>query len=167
MGVSTIRNSSKSVKEYIMKRSFIPLVSLILLVALITSCAPQGEPVPAQPIGAEADLKMTGSATFVTWTMEDLRGFPSMEVKYTNKDGITTTYTGVAISALLAEVGVESFNSLTLFAVDGYSAEVTADEMDGCEKCIVAFDDGSLRSVMPDLSSKLQVKDLVEIQINQ
>jgi hypothetical protein len=150
-----------------MKKSLIQLASLFVLVALITSCAPQVEPVPAEPIGADGALKMTGPAIFIAWTMEDLQGFPSTEVDYTNKDGETTTYSGVAISLLLAEVGVESFNSLTLIAVDGYSAEVTADEMDGCERCIVAFDGGSLRSVMPDLSSKLQVKDLVEIQINQ
>ena len=99
--------------------------------------------------------------------MEDLQGLPATEAEYTNKDGETTMYTGVAISALLAEVGIDSFNSLILVAADGYTAEVTADELAGCSNCIAAFDDGSLRSVMPDLSSKLQVKDLVEIQINQ
>jgi hypothetical protein len=150
-----------------MKKSLIQLSSLILLAALITACGPQAEPVPAEPIGAESALKMTSPATFVAWTMEDLQGFPSMEVEYTNKDGETTTYTGVAISTLLAEVGVDSFLSLTLIAADEYSAEVTAEELGGCEKCIVAIDGGSLRSVMPELSSKLQVRDLVEIQINQ
>lgn len=150
-----------------MKKSNIKIAVIILLAALITSCAPQDEPVPAESFGAEAALTMSGPATFVAWTLEDLQGFPSIESIYINKDDETTSFTGVAISALLAEVGIDSYNSLTLVAADGYSMEVTADELAGCEKCIVAFDDGSLRSVMPELSSKLQVKDLVEIQINQ
>lgn len=150
-----------------MEKSFIRISGMILLAMLIVSCAPQALPAVAEPVAAEAALTLSGPATGVSWTMEDLQGLPATETDYTNKDGETTTYTGVPISALLAEAGVESFKSLTLVAADEYSAEVTSEELAGCEKCIVAFDNGSLRSVMPDLSGKLQVKDLVEIQINQ
>jgi len=150
-----------------MNKSVIKIAGLILLAVLVVSCTPQAAPAAVEPVAAEVALTLSGPATGVSWSMEDLQGLPATETEYTNKDGETTTYTGVAISALLAEVGIDSYNSLTLIAADGYSAEVTADELAGCPNCIVAFDDGSLRSVMPDLSSKLQVKDLVEIQINQ
>lgn len=150
-----------------MKKSIYKIAGLTLMAVLVVSCAPQAAPTPAEPVAAEAALTLSGPATGVSWSMEDLQGLPATEAEYTNKDGETTTYTGVAISALLAEVGIDSFNSLTLLAADGYTAEVTAGELAGCPNCIVAFDDGSLRSVMPGLTSKLQVKDLVEIQINQ
>jgi hypothetical protein len=150
-----------------MKRYIVNLAGLTLLAALVVSCAPQAAPTAVEPVAAEAALTLSGPATGVSWSMEDLQTFPVTETDYTNKDGETTTYSGVSFSVFLADVGVESFNSLTLVAADGYTADVTADELADCENCIVAFDDGSLRSVMPDLSSKLQVKDLVEILINQ
>lgn len=150
-----------------MKKSINKIAGLILVAVLVVSCAPQAAPNAVEPVSAEAALTLSGPATGVSWSMEDLQGLPATKTEYTNKDGETTTYTGVAISALLAEVGIETFKSLTLIAADGYTAEVTADELAGSPNCIVAFDEGSLRSVMPDLSSKLQVKDLVEIQINQ
>jgi hypothetical protein len=34
-----------------------------------------------------------------------------------------------------------------------------------CADCIVAFDNGSLRMVMPEMSGKLQIKDVVEIGV--
>jgi hypothetical protein len=149
-----------------MKKSMFKIAGFIIMAALVVSCAPQAAPAAAEPAMAEAALKLTGPATEVSWTMEDLQAMPSTETEYTNKDGETTTYTGVAISALLSEAGVESFAGLTFVASDGYTAEVTADELTACPSCIVAFDDGTLRTVMPDLSGKLQVKDLVEIQVN-
>ena len=150
-----------------MNKSIIKIAGLILMAVLVVSCAPQAATAPAEPAAAEATLTLSGPATGVFWSMEDLQGLPATETEYTNKDGETTTYTGVAFSTLLAEAGVEDFISLTLVAADDYTADVTADELASCPTCIVAFDNGSLRSVMPDLSSKLQVKDLIEIQINQ
>lgn len=150
-----------------MKRNIFKLAGLTLLAALVVSCAPQAAPAAVDSVAAEAALTLSGPATGVSWSMEDLQAFPATETEYTNKDGETTTFTGVAFSVLLAEAGIESFTSLTLVAADDYTADVTADELTGCANCIVAFDNGSLRSVMPDFSGKLQVKDLVEIRINQ
>ena len=40
------------------------------------------------------------------------------------------------------------------------------DEVKGCADCIIAFrDEGGLLVVMPNFSSKLQVKGVVEIQV--
>jgi len=150
-----------------MKKSLFVIASMFVLSALIVSCAPMAAPAAAEPAMAEAALTLSGAATQVSWSMEDLKGLETIETDYTNKDGETTTYTGVAFSALLAEAGIDSFTSLTLVAADEYTADVTAEELVGCPNCIVAFDDDSLRSVMPDLSGKLNVKDLIEIRINQ
>ena len=150
-----------------MKKNIFTITGSTLLAALIVSCAPQAAPATAEPAAAEVALTLSGPATQVSWSMEDLQGLETIETDYTNKDGETTTYTGVAFSTLLAEAGIDSFTSLTLVAADEYIADVTAEELASCPDCIVAFDDDSLRSVMPDLSSKLNVKDLVEIRINQ
>jgi len=54
-----------------------------------------------------------------------------------------------------------------MVASDGYSAEITYEELNPCNKCIIAFQENDgLLAVMPDFSSKLQVKDLIELQIN-
>jgi len=139
---------------------------LTLLIALFVGCAPQGQQAAEQAV-SEATLTISSPQVNVTWSLSDLQAFPTIDVEYTNKDGETTIYNGVALSTLLEEAGIESYKSLSLVAADGYTAEVTSDELAGCTNCIIAFDDESLRSIMPDMSGKLQVKNLVEIQITQ
>ena len=112
-------------------------------------------------------MTLSGPATEIFYTEEDLMGMPITETDYTNKDGETTTYQGIAFADLLSEAGVSEYTSLTLTASDGYSADVTGEELSGCGGCIVAFqEEEGLRAVMPDFSGKLQVKDLVSVMIN-
>ena len=111
-------------------------------------------------------LKMTGPAEEIAWTEEELEALGTIEVDYTDKDGVTTTYTGVPFGTLLALTSAGEGATLMLVAGDGYSAEIALADVQACETCIVAFDpEGGLRSVMPEQSGKVQVKDLVEIQI--
>ena len=46
-----------------------------------------------------------------------------------------------------------------------YEASLTVEEALACANCIVAFDGEGLRTVMPDMSGKLNVKDLIEISV--
>jgi tungstate transport system substrate-binding protein len=118
-----------------------------------------------QPAG-EAALRMTGAAQEIAWTEDDLKGMDTLDVDYTDKDGVTTTYTGVLITDLLKEGGVTGTPDLTLVAGDGYAYDLAAADYQDCADCIVAFDpEGGLRSVLPALGGKAQVKDLTEIQI--
>ncbi len=111
-------------------------------------------------------LKMTGPAEEIAWTEEELEALGTIEVDYTDKDGVTTTYTGVPFGTLLELTSAGEGATLVLVAGDGYSAEIALADVQACETCIVAFDpEGGLRSVMPEQSGKVQVKDLVEIQI--
>ncbi|MFW5714368.1 MAG: hypothetical protein ACOCYU_06840 [Brevefilum sp.] len=123
-------------------------VSLFVLLALITACAPAEEPILT--VGNEE------------YTRSELESLGTLSVDYTNKDGETTGYEGVLLSKLLEDAEVSGEN-ITFSAADGYEAEISTDEALACENCIVAFDDGSLRMVMPDFSGKLQVKDVVSI----
>jgi hypothetical protein len=126
--------------------------SLLLVIFVLAACAPTGETVLT--VGDKA------------YTQSDLDSLGTESVDYTNKDSEVTTYTGVLLSSLLEDAGVAESGANVIFtAADGYEAETTAEEVLACANCIIAFDEGSLRVVMPDFSSKLQVKDLVKISV--
>mgnify|MGYP000703098205 CR=1 FL=1 len=131
----------------------IRIISLtLILVIVMTACAAADEPI----------LTVTDK----TYTKSELEALGVIEVDYTNKDGETTTFNGVPLSRLLTDAGISQPGKTLIFiAGDGYEAETTIDEVVGCVECIIAFDNNTLRMVMPELSSKLQVKDLVKISI--
>lgn len=124
--------------------------ALFVILALISACAPQ----------EEAILTVADKA----YTKSELEALGTTSVDYTNKDGETTTYEGVPLMVVLEDAGLaEPGTTLVFTAADGYEAEVTTDEVLGCEGCTVAFDGESLLMVMPDFSGKLQVKDVISI----
>ena len=134
------------------------LILLFVTALLLTACAPAGEPV----------LKTTGNVASETrWTDAQLQKMELVSADYTDKEGVTTTYTGVPILALLEEAGMKDGATAVVFvASDGFTSEVTLDELKGCANCIVAFnDDGTLRIVMPGFSGKQQVKGVIELQV--
>ncbi len=122
---------------------------------------------PSTPAPAAAALKMTGPALELSWTEEQLKALGTIDVDYTGKDGTTTTYTGVLITKLLEEAKAPADAiGLVLVASDAYTAALAMADIQGCADCIVAFDpNGGLRSVLPNLSGKAQVKNLVEIYV--
>jgi len=155
------------------------LMSILLvgLLAVISACGATPEPTqaPAQPTAvpttvptpAATALKMTGPALEVSWTEDQLKALGTIDVDYTGKDGTTTTYTGVLITKLLEEAKAPADAAgLVLVASDAYTVAIAMADVQGCADCIVAFDPaGGLRSVLPQLSGKSQVKNLVEIQV--
>jgi DMSO/TMAO reductase YedYZ molybdopterin-dependent catalytic subunit len=102
-----------------------------------------------------------------SYTRTQLEEFGTISVDYTNKDGETTTYSGVPLLALLEDAGItEPSIMLAFVASDGFEAEVALADIQDCDNCIVAFDEDYLRMILPDMSSKLQVKDVIEIKGN-
>ena len=139
------------------------LISLLIAGLMLAACATQEAVV--EEVVAEPVLTLSGAAE-ASWTADDLNAMTMVDAEYTNKDGETSTFTGVSILDLLAAAGVSDYTTVSLVASDGYSADVAAEELAACSTCIIAFDDdGTLRSVLPDFSSKAQVKDLVEIVV--
>jgi len=128
----------------------------LLASLLLTSCA--------APTVEVALLKITIGSTVDELCKSDIEAFEEITVFYTNKDGETTTYYGYALTDILTTITDSSV--ITFTAADGYTAEMSGTDLLACDDCIIAFqDDGTLRLVMPNQSSKLQVKDLVEIAI--
>ena len=138
-----------------MKRSNI-ILTILIAAAMVSACGTSSEPI----------LSVTG-LTDKTYTKKELMNFSHVESAYMNKDGEITEYIGVPIISIIENCEVETYSSVTMVASDGYSAEITYEELDACDKCIIAFQENDgLLAVMPDFSSKLQVKDLIELQIH-
>jgi hypothetical protein len=132
------------------------LTPIFILIIMLSACAPK------QAAVEEAVLTVGDSG----FSLSELEALGTITVDYTNKDGETTTYSGVPLATLLENAGLTGSGTLVFTAADGYQADMALEEALGCTDCIVAIDDGSLRMVMPDLSSKLQVKDVIEISVN-
>lgn len=133
-------------------------IVLFVVALLLSACAPQGTPV----------LKASGNINAEkSWTDAQIKKLATVAAAYTDKEGVTTNYTGVPIMTLLDEAGVKDGATAVIFvASDGYTAEATLEELKACANCIIAVsDDGTLRTVMPDFPGKLQVKDLTEMQV--
>ncbi len=139
-----------------MKKSFL-FTSLFILVALLAACSQTPEAVVT-----ETAVLIVGSEEF---SLSELEAYDTLSADYTNKDGETTTYQGVALIDLLQDANLTDGETLVFTASDGYEAEMPLAEALSCANCIVAFDEDILRMVMPDLSSKLQVKDVIAINL--
>lgn len=135
---------------------FIILVSMALL---LTACAGSAEPTPGEAPAAKNEAAFTVDDT--AYLMSELEGMKTITVPYEGKDG-TVEYTGVPVMDLLADAGVDGEMAVFL-ASDGYEAEVSLAELEDCSDCIVAFDDGELRMVLPGFPGNVQVKDVVKI----
>ena len=136
-------------------------VVLFVLALLMTACSSGGG-------GGDVALKVTGSvAKEQAWTEAQVKGMDTMEAVSTNKDGETSTYTGVLITDLLTAAQPNADATTVVFvADDGYTAEVTLEELNACADCIVSFrNQGGFSTVLPGFSSKLQVKGVIEIQV--
>jgi len=142
------------------------LAILAIAALLMTACSKPSSGGGGVP--ADAALKITGSVdNEVGWTEEELRGMDTMDAESTNKDGETSTYTGVAVNKLLDEAGVASgATTLVFVADDGYTAEVALGEIQACSDCIVSFrEQGGFSTVLPGFPGNVQVKGVVEIQV--
>ena len=115
---------------------------------------------------AQPTLKISGPAVGVTLGLADIQTMKIVSVPFTDKNGVTTTYTGVAVADVLKAAGVVGTPDLTLVAGDGFTYDLASADYAGCADCIVALDSaGGLRTVFPKLGGKAQIKGLVEIVV--
>jgi DMSO/TMAO reductase YedYZ molybdopterin-dependent catalytic subunit len=116
----------------------------------------------------DAAFKITGNVeTEVGWTEEKIRSMDTIDAESTNKEGETSTYTGVRISDLLSKAGPNDGATTVVFvADDGYSAEAPLADIEACADCIVSFrNQGGFSIVAPGFPGNVQVKGVVEIQV--
>jgi len=150
-------NNNYQEKERTTMKKSIVFTSLFVLITLLAACSQTPEAVLT-----ETTVLTVGSEEF---SLSELEAYDTLSADYTNKDGETTTYQGVALIDLLQDANLTDGETLVFTASDGYEAEMPLAEALSCANCIVAFDEDILRMVMPDLSSKLQVKDVIAINL--
>jgi hypothetical protein len=117
----------------------------------------------------EIALKITGKvAQEMGWPEADVGAMDAIQVESTNKQGETSTYTGVPIKELLELAGVQSdASTLAYVGDDGSTAEVVLADVQACDECIVSFRNrGGFSIVMPGFPGDVQVKGVIEIQVN-
>jgi hypothetical protein len=172
-----------------MSRSVTRATLLLMLVAgLLVGCGAGTQPTVVSPtalppavrtrapmaptasggIPADAALKITGKVTTpVGWTESALKAMKAIDVQATNKQGQTTTYTGVLLKDLLALAQLAPGSSTAVFvASDGFTAEMPLADLVACADCIASFrEQGGFSTVLPGKATNLQVKGVVEIQV--
>lgn len=120
------------------------------------------------PNAATAALKISGMVDAPqSWTEVEVKAMPTMQAQSTNKQGQTSTYTGVSLKSLLDLARPSSgATTLVFVAEDGFTAELPLADALACEMCIVSFrDQGGFSTVMPGMAGNLQVKGVIEIQV--
>ncbi len=116
-----------------------------------------------------AALKITGKVgEEMAWTEDEVKAMTTMEAERANKQGTMETYTGVSLAMLLELAGPKADATTIVFvAADGSTADMPLADAMACENCILSFrTQGGFSAVLPDFSSKLQVKGVIEIQVN-
>lgn len=166
------------------RRIAVPIVLLVALASLVAGCAtPAPTAVPTKaptavptavptaaptvaPTTPPVTLKITGLPADVTLTSANLAAMTAVNVPYTDKNGVTTTYAGATLADVLKAASVTGTPDLTLVAGDGFTYDLASADYAGCADCIIAPDPaGGLRSVFPKLAGKAQVRNLVEMQV--
>jgi len=115
-----------------------------------------------------AILKVAGKLrNQLVLTQENLEalGVEDLQVDHPKK-GIQTVR-GVRLELLLSLAGMQQGSTLLVItAGDGYSVELPLDQVQACEKCMVAMEeDGSLSTAMEGMDGSYWVKDVVHLWV--
>jgi len=116
----------------------------------------------------EGDLVISGKVDFVMpFKLAELRDLDVITINTMHpKKEEMVDYEGVRLNDLLDMAKPQAdAETLTLTASDGYSIDVPLADVRACVDCLVAFDEDSVKTVMPGLESMNWVKDLVAIEV--
>ena len=151
------------------------LLTLLLVIAVVLSaCAPAATPEPTavpmevppvEPAGAS--LTVTGLVNSeLTLNTADPAGLEVVKVTAEHPKNGPGEYEGVRLNAVLDKAGLQDgAGALVISASDGFTNEVPLADVQACADCLVGIADGKFNMVMPGLSSKSWVKDVVKIEV--
>lgn len=158
------------------------LLTLVLVLAVaLSACAPAATPepapastdvpaeavpaAPAEPAGAP--LLVTGMVNAeLTLTTADPAGLEVVKITAEHPKSGPGEYEGVRLNALLEKAGLkDGAGALVISASDGFTNEVPLADVQACADCLVGIANGAFNMVMPGLSSKSWVKDVVKIEV--
>ena len=170
-----------------MNRLFKHILLLSMVLALVLSaCTPATQ--TAAPVVEEAatdvpvaetaatdmPVAATGSTLVVTGLVDQELSLNSADLG--DLEVVTVTaehpkkgpgeYTGVRLSAVLEKAGVKSeASALLATASDDFTAEIPLTDLQACADCLLGVEEGMFNLVMPGMSSKAWVKDVVKLEL--
>jgi len=158
-----------------MSRS-IKLLLVLFLCLAVSACgatAPAAAPATEAPAAVEEApagapiLSVSGMVgQELALTEADLQGMQVVTLTAEHPKNGPTEYTGVYLNAVLDMAGIaDAAGKLVITASDGYSAEVPLADVKACTECLIAMDGSALNMVMPGMSSKAWVKEVVKIEL--
>ena len=152
------------------------LLTIVLLMAFLVGCGPKAPDV-------DWTLKISGEVTTpLELSFADLAAMDQIELKdilmeKTTGDDLITSWSGVSLDEILTKAGADAdYVSITAIASDGYSIEITKEELTGAiialkdgEEWIaeIETDKGPIRMVAPSTPANRWVYAINEIQVNK
>ena len=162
-----------------MSKRVFPLL-LVAIVGLSAACqatattAPTATPAPSPAASAStsattAGLSLSGMvATPLSLSEADLHALDVAKITASKPKGGSADFQGVRLSVLFEKVGVKAeAKTLSITGADGFNADVALSDIASCADCMVAFGDsaGHLQMVMPGMTGKAWVKDVVKLEL--
>jgi DMSO/TMAO reductase YedYZ molybdopterin-dependent catalytic subunit len=151
-------------------------VALIAIVA-VSGCTsspavtptPTAVPATATPAPtAQAVLTVSGSVDNpLALSMADLNAYENKSISTPFKNNTTLNATGVSLNKLLDDSKVKSTaTNVTLTASDGYNKTVMLSDIRASTDAIVAYDNGTLRAIIPGQATGSWVSKLSKIVVS-
>ena len=142
---------------------------LILFLVLSACGTPTPAPVTEAPVVEPAGASITIKGLVdneLTFTTGDAGGLEVVKVTAEHPKKGPGEYEGIRLGALLEKAGVkEGAGALLITASDGFTAEALLADVQACADCLLGIAEGKFNMVMPGLSSKTWVKDVVSIEL--
>jgi DMSO/TMAO reductase YedYZ molybdopterin-dependent catalytic subunit len=130
---------------------------------------PAATEAPVAESSATGSLVVTGLVNQEMGFVEaDLRAMEVLKITAEHPKKGKEDYEGVSLNTLLDLAGVkEGATTLVITAVDGYSTEVSLEEIRSCTNCLLGFTSTveKFKMVMPNLPSGAWVKDVVKLEV--
>jgi len=152
------------------------LLTIVLLAAFLVGCGPKTPDV-------DWTLKISGEVTTpLELSFADLAAMDQIELndilmEKTTGDDVITSWSGVSLDEILTKAGAAAdYVSITAIASDGYSIEITKEELTGAIIALKDGDDwiaeietdkGPIRLVAPSTPANRWVYAIMELQINK
>lgn len=154
-----------------MKKISTLLLVIAVLLGACSQAAPEGSSVPESGAAASV-LTVKGGDLEKTYSVEELQALEAAQAEFKG-----VTYTGVQLSSLLRDAGFDpaQIQAVKAVASDGFTANYEP-ELANKADTIVAYatvdggltaEDGAFRMVLPGQEGRLNVRQLVEIQVIQ
>jgi len=135
---------------------------------LIAACAGSGSDLGSTH--GNAALLITGGETQTRYTVEDLQSMETAQASF-----LDVAYQGVQLATILQEAGFDpqAVKAIKVIAADGFSANYDPELVNKADTLLafarvegnLAEDEGPLRMVLPEQDGKLNVRQVVEIQV--